>query len=102
MSANITHITDALRSARHDKHLSQRELSQLAGMQQGHLSRIENGAVDLKLSSLIELARLLDLEVMLTPRQLVPAVSSIIRGSGTSGDADELRSVYQLDEPDDD
>ena len=71
----------ALKAARKAKRLSQRELGVRAGVPQSHISKIESGAVDIKLSSLIELARALDLELILVPRKLVPAVRSVV-GSG--------------------
>ena len=76
----IEHITDALKDAREKKGLSQRELSERSGVPQSHISRIENGAVDLRLSSLIELARTLDMELLMVPRKTVPAVQSIVDG----------------------
>ena len=82
------HIVSAIKTARKAKGLSQRDLSARAHVPQSHISRIESGAVDLKLSSLIELARVLDLEVMLAPRKLVPAVQSVVR----SGEASALRT----------
>ena len=78
------HIVSAIKAARKAKGLSQRDLSARAHVPQSHISKIESGAVDLKLSSLIELARVLDLEVMLAPRKLVPAVQSVVRSSQTS------------------
>jgi transcriptional regulator with XRE-family HTH domain len=75
------HIAKLLREAREIKGLNQRELSAAAGVPQSHISKIEKGAVDLRLSSLIELARALDLEFMLVPRPVVPAVRSIIRSA---------------------
>jgi transcriptional regulator with XRE-family HTH domain len=74
-------IGQILREARENQRLSQRELSSLSGVPQGHISKIEKGAVDLRLSSLIALARSLDLEPTLVPRQAVPAVQSIIRST---------------------
>jgi transcriptional regulator with XRE-family HTH domain len=74
-------ITKTLQAARVSKGLSQRALSQRAGVPQAHISKIESGAVDLRLSSLIALARVLDLEVALVPRKAVPAVQSIVRSS---------------------
>ena len=58
-----------LRKARGARKLSQRAPSAKAGLPQGHISRIEAGEVDLKLSSLVGLARALDLEPMLVPRR---------------------------------
>ncbi len=78
-SAPATPIAKALREARLRKGLSQRALGERAGVPQSHISKIEAGAVDLRLSSLIELARTLDLELTLVPRAAVPAVQSIAR-----------------------
>jgi transcriptional regulator with XRE-family HTH domain len=78
------HIIAALKDARKEKGLSQRDLSKQAGVPQSHISKIETGSVDIQLSSLIELARVLDLEVMPVPRKLVPAIQTIVR-SGESG-----------------
>jgi len=85
MNYSAEHIVRALKAARQEKGLSQRELSAKAGLPQGHISKIENGAVDLKLSSLISLARILDLEVMPVPRKLVPAVQALARTGDTGG-----------------
>jgi HTH-type transcriptional regulator / antitoxin HipB len=97
------HIVAALRAARERKGLSQRALSAKAGIPQSYISRIEHGMVDLQLSSLIELARVLDLEVMTVPRKLVPAVEAVVRGHASSSQADgtKVRPAYTLDEDDD-
>lgn len=72
-------ILKSLKKARKAKGLSQRELSAKSGVPQSHISKIESGVVDLRVSSLITLARTLDLELELVPRKTVPAVQSIIR-----------------------
>jgi transcriptional regulator with XRE-family HTH domain len=72
-------ISKALRAARERKGISQRQVGRMAGIPQGHISKIEAGAVDLRVSSLIELARSVDLEPMLVPRRLVPAVRYLMR-----------------------
>lgn len=90
MSYAIEDIAQSLRSAREASGLSQRELSAKSGVPQGHISKIENGTVDLRLSSLIELARVLDRDLMLVPRKALPAVQAIVRsatGEAGSGDA---------------
>jgi predicted transcriptional regulator len=83
-----------LKKARESKSLSQRALAKLAGVPQSHISKIESGAVDLRLSSLIEIARALDVEVMLVPRKAVSAVRSIVRGTEQT----DVRPVYSLEE----
>lgn len=76
---SIEHLVSTLRSAREAKGLSQRVFATQAKIPQSRLSKIESGAVDLQLSSLIEIARELDLEIMLVPRKLVPAVEALTR-----------------------
>ena len=79
MSYATEYIADTLKAAREAKGLSQRALSSRAGVPQSHISKIESGAVDLRLSSLISLARILDLELTLVPRKIMPAIRSIVR-----------------------
>ena len=80
MKYAITDITEKLKAAREAKGLSQRKLGQLAGVPQAHISKIESGNVDLRVSSLIELSRALGLELTLVPRKTLPAVNTIARG----------------------
>lgn len=80
MTYTTEQIAQSLKAARESKSLSQRALAKLAGVPQSHISKIENGTVDLRLSSLVEIARALDLEVTLVPRKSLSAVQSIMRG----------------------
>jgi transcriptional regulator with XRE-family HTH domain len=89
-------IAAALKSAREALPLSQRELSARSGVPQAQISKLENGSVDLRLSTLVALARALGLEVELVPRKFLPAVQAIVRG----GDA-AARPAYSLEEDDD-
>jgi transcriptional regulator with XRE-family HTH domain len=103
MSYSIQPLIDALRTTRERKMLSQRALAALIGIPQGRLSRIEGGATDLRASSLLELARALEMEVMLVPRQLVPAVKSLTAQVEMPEDQQAAqRPAYRLDEEDDD
>jgi len=79
MTYQILPFAENLRRARDAKAWSQRELSAKAGMTQAHISRIERGDVDLRLSTLLELARLLDLEPVLVPRNALTAVEALVR-----------------------
>ncbi len=96
MTEGTDEIAQALLKARQARGLSQRALSQRAGVPQGHISNIERGTVDLRLSSLVAIARALDLELALVPRKSLPAVQSIARGV-----AESPRPAYSLDEDDD-
>jgi transcriptional regulator with XRE-family HTH domain len=81
MNYTTEDIASVLKTARENKGFSQRELSRKAGVPQGHISRIEKGTVDLRLSSLIALARTLDLEMTLVPRKTLAAVQAILRST---------------------
>ncbi len=86
-------IIKKLYAARKTKGLTQGALGARMGLPQSHISQIEAGKIDIRLSSFLEMARLLDLEPMLVPRSLTPAVRSIL-----SGDGDEIsRPTWQPD-----
>ncbi len=68
-----------LTAARRRAGLSQRALGAKLGIAQSHLSKIERAAVDPQVSSLVEIARALGLELMFVPRQLVPALQALQR-----------------------
>jgi len=50
MSYATQDVLDALKSARESKGLSQRDLSARAGVAQSHISKIESGGTDIRLS----------------------------------------------------
>ena len=84
MTYATEHIAPTLRSAREARGLSQRALSAKVGLPQSHISKIENGTVDLRVSSLVELARVLDLELVLVPRKAISAVHAVVRSRAES------------------
>lgn len=96
MSAGIEEIAASLRTARQTKALTQKELGQRVGLPQSHISKIEKGSVDLQLSSLVEIARALGLELKLVPRRALPAVEGTIRAHGPS--VETSRAVNLLNE----
>jgi transcriptional regulator with XRE-family HTH domain len=96
MSAGIREIATSVKEARLAKLLTQQELGQRVGLPQSHISKIEKGDVDVKLSSLTEIARALDLEVRLVPRKALPAVEGAIRAHTPTVEAS--RAVAALNE----
>ena len=97
-----------LKAARLAKGLSQRALSERAGVPQSHISKIERGGVDLRHSSLVEIARALGLEVTLVPRKHLAAVRSITRSRPSVmaertafRHVEKVRPAYSLDDDDD-
>ena len=101
MAIAIKHIANALREARQEKGLSQRALSSITGLPQSHLSKIERGETNLTTKSLIELARALDLELVLVPKQLMPALKALKDSDNEKLSSYSSRSAYQLDEEND-
>jgi len=84
MAYKTEHITQQLRAAREGADISQRELSERSGLTQSHISQIERGGMEPGLSSLVDLARALDLEVVLAPKKLMPAIRNIIQSAQSS------------------
>lgn len=96
-STQLFRIGDALKQARLNLGLTQRALGERVRLPQSHISKIEQGGVDLQLSSLTELARALELEVQLVPRQALPAVEGVVRSVGpAASDRSTARALAQI------
>jgi transcriptional regulator with XRE-family HTH domain len=63
----MTNLYETLHQARKQKGLTQSELAQLMQLGQSYLSQVERGKHDIRTSTLLDWALLLDLEVMLVP-----------------------------------
>lgn len=88
-------IIEQLKTARKAKNLKQSELGLKLGLPQSHISKIEKGDNDPRLSTVTDMGRLLDHELMLIPRHLVHHVSSLVTGK------DEQKPMWIPDEEDD-
>lgn len=99
MNAILPPVIAELATARREAQLSQRALGKKIGLAQSHVSKIERGGVDPQLSSLLEMARALGLELMLVPKRLVPAVRALGRPAPGGIGAGQL-PAYRLDETD--
>ncbi len=86
-------LTEAIRQARLAKGWSQRDLSARAHLTQAQISRIENGEVDMQVSTLIELARSLDLDLQLVPRNALVAVEAAVRSAEERSDERSARNL---------
>jgi transcriptional regulator with XRE-family HTH domain len=95
MEVGLAYIGSAVRRARLAKRLSQLGLARKLGVRQGTISRAESGH-DLRVGTLLELARALDLDVVLVPRNLRTTVDNLVAGAKV-----ERTSVYtgRGDEP---
>jgi len=93
METRTRALTDALRDARDRKDWSQRDVTARMKLTQAQLSRIESGAADVRLSTFVELARLLDLEPVLVPRSALSGVTAMIRELGAGQEARTARGA---------
>ena len=96
MNYSVQELAAKLKTARENKGLSQKALGAKIGIPQSHISKMEQGIVDFQVSTLIEMARALDLEPVLVPREFLSAVEAIQQVSrGTKS-----IPAYRLDEED--
>lgn len=86
-------LVDLLKEARLERRLSQQELARKLGMRQRQISDLERAAMDPRLSTIQNVARALDLELMLVPRSLITAVEGLRRAGAEPG----KRPLYALD-----
>jgi HTH-type transcriptional regulator/antitoxin HipB len=68
-----------IKEARLKRGWGQRELGAEVGLPQPHISVIESGEIVPRFDTLLDIVRVLDLDLLLAPRSLVPAVQSLIR-----------------------
>ncbi|MFT7773256.1 helix-turn-helix transcriptional regulator [Roseateles sp.] len=78
----MTHIEKDLAALRRALGLTQGELAHKAGVTRETVSKVETGAVDPQLSTLVELARAMDLEFMVVPRALRTELEAFVRAGG--------------------
>jgi HTH-type transcriptional regulator/antitoxin HipB len=68
-----------IKEARMNRGWSQRNLAAVIGLPQPHISMIESGEIAPRFDTLLDIMRVLDLDLLIVPRSLVPAVQSLIR-----------------------
>ena len=74
MPADLRH---ALIQAREKRGWSQRELASRLSIGQRHISGIESGKIVPRYDTLLEIVRMLDHDLIMVPRALVPVVQSL-------------------------
>ncbi len=89
-------VIKALKGVRLAQKLKQSELGSKLGLPQSHISKIEQGSTDPRLSTVTDMARLLDQELVLVPRTMLPAIKALIKGDN------EQKPMWTLDDEDDD
>jgi transcriptional regulator with XRE-family HTH domain len=88
-------IRRSLKEAREKRGWTQRVLVSRIGLTQRHVSGIETGKIVPRYDTLLELVRILDHDLLMVPRALVPVVQSLMRDhlQDQSGEGAE-RSLY--------
>ncbi|UPK00072.1 helix-turn-helix transcriptional regulator [Bradyrhizobium sp. 172] len=81
MSYPSEELVRTVQAKRTQERISQRALAVRSGLTQAHISQIETGRVEPGLSSFIQMVRALELEVVLVPKKLLPAVEGILRSN---------------------
>lgn len=81
-----------LKIARQQKRLKQSEFGNKLGLPQSHISKIERGETDPRLSTVVDMARIVDRELVLVPRRLAPAIRQMIAGG------DDQEPMWKPDE----
>lgn len=94
-----------IRDTRRERRWSQLELGRRAGLAQRHISAIETGRIVPRYDTLLDVVRVLDLDLVLVPRALAPVVRALVRdhrdGASPAGTAVE-RPLYAGEEDDED
>jgi len=88
----------ALIEARQKHGWSQRDLASRLGIGQRHISGIESGKIVPRYDTLLEMVRMLNRDLIMVPRALVPVVQSLVRDhlKDQEGEGEE-RSLYAAD-----
>ncbi len=90
----MTSIQDQLRQTRAVKGLTQSDMGARVGQPQSAVSRIERGG-DLRVSTLLEMARVLEMEPVLVPKHLIPAVQALL-GHAPGQDNHEISGASSI------
>ncbi|MDP9025818.1 MAG: helix-turn-helix domain-containing protein [Candidatus Eremiobacteraeota bacterium] len=71
-------LGQAFKRRRHKLFLTQAELARRLGMTQSHIAAVERGDRQTRWSTVVEIARALELEAMLIPRERITAVNAVL------------------------
>lgn len=71
-------IRSAIRTTRKDRGWSQSAVARRVGLTQKHLSQIESGKVVPRFDTLLDVVRVLGLDLVIVPRSLAPTVDAMV------------------------
>ncbi|MCY4128674.1 MAG: helix-turn-helix transcriptional regulator [Gammaproteobacteria bacterium] len=87
---------EKLLNARVSAKITQRGLADQLGVPQGHISRIERGLIDPRISTVTEMAYALGLTPMLIPRRAQAAVLAVLRNFERTDETDNGLSAVEI------
>jgi transcriptional regulator with XRE-family HTH domain len=89
-----------LKEVRRTRGLTQEQLGEKLGIPQMHVSGIESGKIVPRYDTLLDVVRALDHDLLLVPRELVPAVEALVRDHRRPGEQreDGERSLYAAED----
>ncbi len=101
-SLSLKALVDQLANNRKEQSLTQAELASLLNLPQSYVAKIESGKTDLRTTKLIEIARVLGLEVMLIPKDHLYLVNQVLTEDDIELEKQQKRtSMYEPDELED-
>ena len=71
-------IRSTIRNARSDRGWSQAATGRQAGLTQKHVSAIESGKIMPRFDTLLDLVRMLDLDLVIVPRSMTPTINAMV------------------------
>ncbi|MCW5822191.1 MAG: helix-turn-helix transcriptional regulator [Cyanobacteria bacterium TGS_CYA1] len=97
---SLKSLVSNLAQYRKRQSLTQADLAALLNLPQSYIAKIESGTTDLRTSKLVEMARVLGLEVMLVPKANLYQVNQILVGEEHSIVRQTPAYMYEPDESD--
>ncbi|MBW9090801.1 helix-turn-helix transcriptional regulator [Rhizobium wenxiniae] len=98
MSNPLLEIGSLLKAARKDLQLTQEQVADMAGISRPRYREIEVGSAAARVTTLINIARALGLELILIPKAIAPAVNALLK---PHDDDDDLPAFAVSPESDD-
>jgi transcriptional regulator with XRE-family HTH domain len=97
----IKPLIQQLVKARKRKGWSQDDVANRLGFRQSYLSAIESGKHDVRLGTFVDIARLLDLELVVIPKQISTSVEQMAREfTGDTYQTEEERAFIPVGDDD--
>lgn len=92
---DISNFLSTLRLRRKAKKHKQRDIARWSGITQAELSNIENGRVDLRISTLKRIADALDLKMIVIPKEKLEDIEDLLRMDETVSKEEPTSSLLE-------